>query len=209
MIQQKCLTPVIGRTYVRLCHLCYRKRNLKKSEEILAKDLKVSHPYPILGVTKKNGQLAKKVKSLGKSPRECPLAEGIDMEPTITINEGAVSTMTDQALAQAVVDARAELARVKELAELAETAFKASGLESVTLDDGTKVAIVEQSRRAIDNAKLKDVLPTGQFQRVTKRVGDLKLIDGGIEANWLDADLVGEAIKTTTVRALKVTQPKR
>ena len=117
--------------------------------------------------------------------------------------------MTDTALAQAVVDARTELARVKELAELAETAFKASGLESVTLDDGTKVAIVEQSRRAIDNAKLKAVLPTGQFQRVTKRVGDLKLIDGGIEANWLDADLVGEAIKTTTVRALKVTQPKR
>ena len=125
------------------------------------------------------------------------------MESTITINEGAVSTMTDTALAQAVVDARAELARVKELAELAETAFKASGLESVTLDDGTKVAIVEQSRRAIDNAKLKAVLPTGQFQRVTKRVGDLKLIDGGIDANWLDADLVGEAIKTTTVRALK------
>ena len=131
------------------------------------------------------------------------------MEPTITINEGAVSTMTDTALAQAVIDARAELARVKELAEIAETTFKASGLESVTLDDGTKVAIVEQSRRAIDNAKLKELLPTGQFQRVTKRVGDLKLIDGGIDANWLDADLVGGAIKTTTVRALKVTQPKR
>ena len=50
----------------------------KKSEEMLAKNLKVSHPTPILGGTKKNGQLAKKVKSLGKSPRECPLVEGID-----------------------------------------------------------------------------------------------------------------------------------
>ena len=132
------------------------------------------------------------------------------MESTITINEGAVSTMTDKALAQAVVDARAELARVKELAELAETAFKASGLESVTLDDGTKVAIVEQSRRAIDNAKLKEVLPTGQYQRVTKRVGDLKLIDGAMNANYDNfAENVEKAIKTTTVRALKVTQPKR
>ena len=94
--------------------------------------------------------------------------------------------------------------------ELAEQAFKDTGIQEITLDDGTKVQIVEQSRRTIDNAKLKEVLPTGHYQRVTKRVGDLKLIDGAIAANYEGlAESVAKAITTKTVKSLKVTQPKR
>ena len=53
------------------------------------------------------------------------------------------------------------------------------------------------------------MLPQGQHQRVTKRVGDMKLIDGAIEAGWLDADVVGQAINVKSVESVKVTQPKR
>tara|TARA_B100000085_G_scaffold271698_1_gene285395 strand:+ start:158 stop:616 length:459 start_codon:yes stop_codon:yes gene_type:complete len=145
--------------------------------------------------------------------------EVIDME-SITFNQDTLAAMIAgkvptsdsevEQLAQDVVDARAELARVKAIVELAEQAFKDTGIQEITLDDGTKVQIVEQSRRTIDNAKLKEVLPTGHYQRVTKRVGDLKLIDGAIAANYEGlAESVAKAITTKTVKSLKVTQPKR
>jgi hypothetical protein len=124
---------------------------------------------------------------------------------TVTINQAKVEELA----AKKVVELRSALADAKEMVEDAEAQFKALGIESVTLADGTKVAIVSQNRRSIDNEVLKDVLPQGQHQRVTKRVGDMKLIDGAIEAGWLDADLVNQAINVKEVQSLKVTQPKR
>tara|TARA_R100000152_G_C6728251_1_gene153262 strand:+ start:283 stop:726 length:444 start_codon:yes stop_codon:yes gene_type:complete len=112
-------------------------------------------------------------------------------------------------VAQTIVDLRSQLADIKDALEAQEATFKSFG-EDVVLEDGTKVAIVRQTRRSIDNAKLKEVLPTGQYQRVTKRVGDLKLIDGAIEANYDNfAENVAEAINTKDVESVKVTQPKR
>tara|TARA_A100001201_G_C4066959_1_gene194463 strand:+ start:325 stop:708 length:384 start_codon:yes stop_codon:yes gene_type:complete len=127
------------------------------------------------------------------------------MNTTVIINQ----TKVEELAAQKVVELRSALADAKEAVEEAEAQFKALGIESVTLADGTKVAIVTQNRRSLDNDTLKDVLPQGQHQRVTKRVGDMKLIDGAIEAGWLDADLVGQAINVKEVQSLKVTQPKR
>ena len=124
----------------------------------------------------------------------------------IQINETKVAELN----ASRIVSLRAKLADVKEALENEEAQFKALGVDSVTLEDGTKVAVVNQTRRSIDNAKLKEVLPTGQYQRVTKRVGDLKLIDGAIEANYDNfAKNVAEAINTKEVSSVKVTQPKR
>tara|TARA_B100000287_G_scaffold234377_2_gene220750 strand:- start:87 stop:467 length:381 start_codon:yes stop_codon:yes gene_type:complete len=124
---------------------------------------------------------------------------------TLLINDVKVAEL----VAQRVVEARSALAEAKEVADEAERHFKALEVDSVTLEDGTKVAVVSQNRRTIDNKALESVLPKGQHQRVTKRVGDLKMIDGGIEAGWLDSDIVGQAINTKSVLAVKVTQPKR
>lgn len=122
----------------------------------------------------------------------------------VEVNEAKVAEL----IATRIVDLRSQLADIKEALELQEATFKDLG-HDVTLVDGTKVAIVHQNRRSIDNETLKDVLPQGQHQRVTKRVGDMKLIDGAIEAGWLDADVVGQAINVKSVESVKVTQPKR
>ena len=122
----------------------------------------------------------------------------------VEVNEAKVAEL----IATRIVDLRSQLADIKDALELQEATFKDLG-HDVTLVDGTKVAIVHQNRRSIDNETLKDVLPQGQHQRVTKRVGDMKLIDGAIEAGWLDADVVGQAINIKAVESVKVTQPKR
>ena len=122
----------------------------------------------------------------------------------VEVNEAKVAEL----IATRIVDLRSQLADIKDALELQEATFKDLG-HDVTLVDGTKVAIVHQNRRSIDNDTLKDVLPQGQHQRVTKRVGDMKLIDGAIEAGWLDADVVGQAINIKAVESVKVTQPKR
>ena len=122
----------------------------------------------------------------------------------VEVNEAKVAEL----IATRIVDLRSQLADIKDALELQEATFKDLG-HDVTLVDGTKVAIVHQNRRSIDNETLKDVLPQGQHQRVTKRVGDMKLIDGAIEAGWLDTDLVGQAINIKAVESVKVTQPKR
>jgi hypothetical protein len=124
---------------------------------------------------------------------------------TLIVNDRKISELT----AQRVVEARSALAEAREAVEEAELAFRALEVESVSLADGTKVAIVNQNRRSIDNDVLKAVLPQGQHQRVTKRVGEMKLIDGAVEAGWLDADLVGQAINVKEVSSVKVTQPRR
>lgn len=122
----------------------------------------------------------------------------------VEVNEAKVAEL----IATRIVDLRSQLADIKDALELQEATFKDLG-HDVTLVDGTKVAIVHQNRRSIDNDTLKDVLPQGQHQRVTKRVGDMRLIDGAIEAGWLDADVVGQAINIKAVESVKVTQPKR
>tara|TARA_B100000902_G_scaffold345982_1_gene352391 strand:+ start:6887 stop:7267 length:381 start_codon:yes stop_codon:yes gene_type:complete len=124
---------------------------------------------------------------------------------TLLVNDRKISELT----AQRVVEARSALAEAREAVEEAELAFRALEVESVTLADGTKVAIVNQNRRSIDNDVLKAILPQGQHQRVTKRVGEMKLIDGAVEAGWLDSDLVGKAINIKEVSSVKVTQPRR
>lgn len=124
---------------------------------------------------------------------------------TLVVNDRKIAELT----ASRVVEARSALAKAKDAVEEAELAFRSLEVESVSLADGTKVAIVNQNRRSIDNEVLKAVLPQGQHQRVTKRVGEMKLIDGAVEAGWLDADTVGQAINIKEVSSVKVTQPRR
>jgi hypothetical protein len=123
----------------------------------------------------------------------------------ITVNADKVAEM----LAITVVDARSALADAKAAVETAERAFKATGTESVVLQDGTKVALVRQQRRALNTAILKDLLPKGRFNRVSRRVADMALVDGEIAAGRMTADEVAEAITVKDVVALKVTQPKQ
>lgn len=123
----------------------------------------------------------------------------------ITVNADKVAEM----LAITVVDARSALADAKAAVEAAERAFKATGTESVVLQDGTKVALVKQQRRTLNTLILKDLLPKGRFNRVSRRVADMALVDGEIAAGRMTADEVAEAITVKDVVALKVTQPKR
>jgi hypothetical protein len=123
----------------------------------------------------------------------------------ITVNADKVAEM----LAITVVDARSALADAKAAVEAAERAFKATGTESVVLQDGTKVALVRQQRRTLNTAILKDLLPKGRFNRVSRRVADMALVDGEIAAGRMTADEVAEAITVKDVVALKVTQPKQ
>lgn len=124
---------------------------------------------------------------------------------TTTVN----TTKVEQVIAQQVVDARTALAEAKEAAEKAEAAFRALGTDAVILDDGTKVAIVEQVRRSIEQDTLRDILPTGQYQRVTIRQATLALLDEAVKAGWLAEDTIAPAIKQAQVASVKVTQPKR
>lgn len=123
---------------------------------------------------------------------------------TTTINTGKV----EQMLAKSVVDARAVLADAKAKAKEAEDAFRARGTDAVLLDDGTKVAIVRQTRRSVDTATVKEIVPQGQFQRLTRREATLALIDEAIKAGWLDEATIAPAIKSAEVASVKVTQPK-
>ena len=58
------------------------------------------------------------------------------MNTTVIINQ----TKVEELAAQKVVELRSALADAKEAVEEAEAQFKALGIESVTLADGTKVA---------------------------------------------------------------------
>ena len=123
---------------------------------------------------------------------------------TINFNTNKVDEIT----ARRVIAARATLAEAKAEAEKAEDAFRALNTDAVILDDGTKVAIVEQSRRTINQSAAKDVLPEGQHQRLTKRVVQQPLVDEAVEGGWLKQAVVDTFTKVTHVRAVKVTQPK-
>lgn len=114
----------------------------------------------------------------------------------------------EQMLAQSVVDARAALAEAKKVAENAEDAFRALNTDAVILSDGTKVAVVEQNRRSIDQEVAREVLPEGQHQRLSKRVVQQALVDEAVSAGWLAQDKADTFTKVAHVRAVKVTQPK-
>lgn len=127
--------------------------------------------------------------------------------PTETININP--TYTEQMLATLVVNAREELAAAKAKADEAEDAFRALGIDSVLLHDGTKVAIVEQNRRSIDQQVARDELPEGQHQRLSKRVVQQALVDEAVTAGWLKQAIVDKFTKVTNVKSVKVTKPKR
>lgn len=131
------------------------------------------------------------------------------MNTTITDLTVVNIEYVEQIVAREVVEARATLAAAKAAVEKAETAFLTLGTESVTLDDGTKVAIVQQERRSIDQTALRNLLPTGQYQRVTVRQATLPLLDEAVKAGWLDTTVVECAINAATVTSVKVTTPKR
>ena len=126
-------------------------------------------------------------------------------EETININP----SYTEQMLATLVVVAREELATAKAKADEAEAAFRALGIDSVLLHDGTKVAIVEQNRRSIDQTEAREALSEGHHQRVSKRVVQQALVDEAVSAGWLKQAIVDKFTKVTNVKAVKVTQPKR
>jgi len=125
--------------------------------------------------------------------------------PTIHVNP----EYTGQMLATLVVNAREELAAAKAKADEAEAAFRALGIDSVLLHDGTKVAIVEQNRRSIDQQVARDELPEGQHQRLSKRVVQQALVDEAVTAGWLKQAIVDKFTKVTNVKSVKVTKPKR
>jgi hypothetical protein len=124
---------------------------------------------------------------------------------TININTDKVNEMT----ARRVIEARALLAEAKAEAEKAEEAFRALNTDAVILEDGTKVAIVEQNRRTIDQEGAREALPEGQHQRLSKRVVQQALVDEAVSAGWLKQAIVDKFTKVANVKAVKVTQPKR
>ena len=128
---------------------------------------------------------------------------------TITDTTAVNTEKVEQMLAQSVIDARAALAVAKKVAEQAEEAFRTLGVTAVILEDGTKVAIVEQNRRTIDQEVAREVLPEGQHQRLSKRVVQQALVDEAVSAGWLAQAKADQFTKATNVKAVKVTQPKR
>jgi len=120
---------------------------------------------------------------------------------SVNLNAVAVTTAVE------MISARTELKEVEARLKKLEETFKTIGTD-VTLEDGTTIKIAHKSRRSVDTAKLKDLLPKGVFQRVSKRVGDLKLLDAEIGANRLDATAVADAIKETNYQAINITIPK-
>jgi hypothetical protein len=120
---------------------------------------------------------------------------------SVNLNAVAVTTAVE------MISARTELKEVEARLKKLEETFKTIGTD-VTLGDGTTIKIAQKSRRTVDTAKLKDILSKGVFQRVTKRVGDLKLIDAEIGANRLDSSLVSDAIKATNYESINITIPK-
>ena len=119
----------------------------------------------------------------------------------VNLHNVAVTTAVE------IISARTELKEVEARLKKLEETFKTIGTD-VTLEDGTTVKIAHKSRRTVDTAKLKDLLPKGVFQRVSKRVGDLKLLDAEIGANRLNATDVADAIKETNYQAINITIPK-
>ncbi len=119
----------------------------------------------------------------------------------VNLHNVAVTTAVE------IISARTELKEVEARLKELEATFKHLDTD-VTLEDGTTIKVAHKARRTVDTAKLKDLLPKGVFQRVTKRVGDLKLIDAEIGANRLDSKLVSEAIKETNYQAINITIPK-
>lgn len=123
---------------------------------------------------------------------------------TIELNTNKV----DEVVARRVIEARALLAEAKAEAEKAEDAFRALNISAITLEDGTKVAIVEQNRRTIDQEGAREALPEGQHQRLSKRVVQQALVDEAVSAGWLKQEVVDTFTKVANVKAVKVTQPK-
>lgn len=119
----------------------------------------------------------------------------------VNLHNVAVTTAVE------IISARTELKEVEARLKELEATFKHLDTD-VTLEDGTTIKVAHKARRTVDTAKLKDLLPKGVFQRVSKRVGDLKLIDAEIGANRLDSKLVSEAIKETNYQAINITIPK-
>jgi len=119
----------------------------------------------------------------------------------VNLHNVAVTTAVE------IISARTELKEVEARLKELESTFKHLNTD-VTLENGTTIKVAHKARRTVDTAKLKDLLPKGVFQRVSKRVGDLKLIDAEIGANRLDSKLVSEAIKETNYQAINITIPK-
>lgn len=123
---------------------------------------------------------------------------------TTAINTDKVNEMA----ARRVIETRSALRIAKDESDKAEDAFRWLNIESVILDDGTKVAIVEQNRRTIDQKVAQDALPEGQHQRLTKRVVQQALVDEAVKGGWLKQAVVDTFTKVANVKAIKVTQPK-
>ena len=120
-----------------------------------------------------------------------------------SVNLSAVAVTT----AVEMISARTELKEVEARLKELEDTFKHLNTD-ITLENGTTVKVAHKARRTVDTAKLMELLPKGVFQRVSKRVGDLKLIDAEIDANRLEATAVADAIKETQYKAINITIPK-
>jgi len=119
----------------------------------------------------------------------------------VNLHNVAVTTAVE------IISARTELKEVEARLKELEDTFKHLNTD-ITLENGTTVKVAHKARRTVDTAKLMELLPKGVFQRVSKRVGDLKLIDAEIDANRLEATAVADAIKETQYKAINITIPK-
>lgn len=88
----------------------------------------------------------------------------------------------------------------------------ASGVESITLADGTKVTLKGglegEVTRTIDGEALAEVVSAATLERVTKRVIDLSAFDAAVEVGLIDPATVAAVTKTAPKKqSLVITAP--
>lgn len=124
-----------------------------------------------------------------------------------------LSVYVAQMKALGVVDGRSMLALVKaELADL-EADFidytQETGIETVTLRDGTLVTRVDADRRKISADVLADLLPKSIFDIVTDPKVNHKRYDAAVEVGHIDPKAVAGAITVTPYSAIRVTNKSK
>ncbi len=99
-----------------------------------------------------------------------------------------------ESLAQTVADAKLALETAKSNFADAESAFLATGLDGVVLDDGRKVTVVRSTVRDIDSDVVKDGVSRGVWQRITSTVISTKAFDLEVEGGRIEQDVVDSAV---------------
>lgn len=122
----------------------------------------------------------------------------------------AVDGLIAQMKARAVVDAKAMLAEVKAAVAEVEAEFTEFMVgredQTIELQDGTLVTLIEAERRNISAAVLADVLPKSVFDVVTDAKVNHKRFDAAAETGLLSGFDVEDAVTETPYTAIRVTK---